>query len=182
MKNIEKHAWQYSALDKGVTDRFKKIGDLGESLAEKLLKKNGFKNVKNLNKTTKNNNKYADIFAEHGNQAYVISVKTRNKFENTGRLNSRYKLGKDCYEFAKQAETEHRAKAAWVTISLDIDKKIFDAYFGLLSDLEGNTGVLMTPDATRNYKCLAFHYLFEKMGLTEDKYVHLKNTYKPRKN
>lgn len=181
MKDIEKHAWQYSELDKEIVYRFREIGVLGEYLAEKLLKDNDFKDVKNLNKTIRNNHKYADIYAEHENQVYVISVKTRNKFENTGKLNSRYQLGPNCYAFANEAEMKHKAKAAWVTIALDIDNKMFDAYFGLLSNLEGNTGVSMTPNATKNYKCLAFHCLFTKMGINEDKYENLKNSYKPRK-
>src|SRR3990172_9439143 len=90
-----KKAWQYSRLDKSVTIRFKKIGNLGEYLAGKLLQESGFKNIKDLNKEESANTQDFDFIAERNNIKYAISVKTRNKYENSvagPKLNSRYKL------------------------------------------------------------------------------------------
>ena len=125
---MKKKAWQYSKLDKHVSKRFKKLGDLGESLAEQLLKENGFTNVKNLNIEENKNVKTFDIYAERKKQKYVISVKARNKYENSKagpRLNSRYKLCDDPNEFENEARKKYNSNSAWVTIAVEIDKGIF---------------------------------------------------------
>ena len=54
----------------------KLLGELGERLAFEQLRKNGFKNVRNLN-DTKKNYEFADLIAERGEKTFVISVKTR---------------------------------------------------------------------------------------------------------
>ena len=172
-------SWEYSKIDDAVIERWKKLGNLGEWLAEVLLKKSGFTKVRNLNKESSNET-YADIYAVKNKVAYIISVKTRNKYENNGRLNSRYKLGKDCYQCAMSAESKYRAKAAWITIAIDVGKGTYDAYFGLLSILGCNTGVLMTREATNSYDCLERGGSFEKLGITKDKLMRLKNVYKLR--
>ena len=169
-------AWEYSKIDKQVITRWKKLGDLGEFMAETLLAKKGFTDIRNLNKESKNKI-YADIFCIRNKQPYVISVKARNKYENTGRLNSRYKLGQDCYKKAHIIEKEYKAKAAWVTIAIDVDNETYDAFFGLLDSLHGNTGVVMTPDATNKYDCLALHERLEDIGITKEVFQNLKNKY-----
>lgn len=93
---------------------------------------------------------FADVYAERGGHRYAISVKIRNKFETTGRLNSRYKLGADCYRLAKLAETKLHAEAAGLAIALEPDR--FSAYFGLLVQLGGNRGIAMTPAVVRTYE------------------------------
>ena len=177
-----KKAWQYSGLDKSVTIRFKKIGNLGEYLAGKFLKESGFKNIKDLNKEESANTKDFDFIAERNKIKYAISVKTRNKYENSAaglKLNSRYKLTKDPVNFAKDAKKKYNSEAAWIVISLEIDKGVFNAYFGVLSDLNGNhKGINMSQEATRKYEKLALLRKFEDMGLTKSDYEGLKNEYK----
>lgn len=173
-------AWEYSKLDKEVTQRMKKLGDFGEFLAEQLLRKAGFSEVRNLNEE-RYNNEYADLYAERKSKKYVISVRTRNKYENNGNLNSRYKLGADCYKHAAMLEEKFDAVAAWVTIAVEIDKGTFSAYFGTLESLHGNKGVLMTDMATSNYEKLAGEETFIGYGVPENIYKKLKNIYK-RKN
>ena len=178
-EEVKRGAWQNSILDREVVRRFQKLGDLGENLAEKLLEKAGFLHIQNLN--MKNDNyKFADIYAERNNQRYVISVKTRNKYENNGRLNNRYKLGKDVFEFAKEVENIYKAKAAWMTIAFEADKGTFDAFFGLLTSLDGNKGVLMTEDAIREYESLALKEKLEDFGYSKEEYNGLVNNYKAR--
>ena len=171
--------WEHSILDRSVTKRMKKLGDLGEALAEKLLRKAGFTNVRNLN-IENNNNKYADIYAEKGAEKYVISVRTRNKYENNGSLNGRYKLKADCHEQAAKMEKKFDASAAWVTIAIETDKGTFDAYFGTLESLQGNTGVPMSEKATCNYEKLARHESLADYGIEKGLYKELKNIYKTR--
>jgi len=168
--------WTKSKLDKKVTVRWSKLGQLGEHITCILLKKEGFKNIKNLNDLRKNA-PFADVYAEKNGKAYVVSVKMRNKYETSGSLNSRYKLGADCYKKARIVEKEYKAEAAWITIALDIDTKTYDAYFGLLSSLEGNTGVVMTPEATKEYKCLGHCSKLKQIGISESEYITLKNRY-----
>ena len=134
--------------------RCRRLGDLGEELAEHLLVTNGFTNILNLNKS-KMNQPFADFYAERGGRKYVISVKARNKYEfGSGKLNSRYKLGKKCHEHAKNTSRQFDgAVSAWLAISLR--EKTFSAFFGLLESLNGSTGVLMTDKAITNYECLA---------------------------
>src|SRR3972149_6111374 len=69
-----KKAWQYSRLDKSVTIRFKKIGNLGEYLAGKLLQESGFKNIKDLNKEESANTKDFDFIAERNNIKYSLNL------------------------------------------------------------------------------------------------------------
>lgn len=172
-------AWEYSKIDREVTTRWKKMGDFGEYVAEKLLSEHGFTQIKNLNKE-RHNNIFADIYAIKDRKPYVISVKARNKYENNGRLNSRYKLGKNCYEKAPILEREYKAAAAWISIAVDIGNKTFDAYFGLLSSLGGNTGIPMTQEAIKAYQCLASCRALEDTGIKEEEYMQLKNLYKSK--
>ena len=156
--------------DKSTSMRVCELGVIGEKIAEQLLRKNGFTKVANLNSSNLNFH-YADLVAWKNGKRYAISVKMRNKYERSGKLNSRYKLGKNAHKLALKAEKILKAKAAWIAISLE--PKTYCAYFGLLSDLSGNQlGISMTNTAVQNYKCLAFskpHNL---------KYSKLENKYK----
>ena len=87
----------------------------------------------------KRNFPYADLYAERGDEKYVISVKARNRYERNGRLNSRYNLGSDCEMKAKKAELQFNAKAAWLAISIFDD--IYSIYFGTLESLRTKTGI-----------------------------------------
>ena len=179
---MDKKAWQYSTLDKSVTKRFKKIGNLGEYLAGRLLLENGFKNIRDLNREDSSNTADFDFTAERKGIKYAISVKARNKYENSAagpKLNSRYKLTNDPIRFAEDAKRRYQSVASWITISLEIDKGIFSAYFGTLPDLSGNQkGINMSQEAIRKYEQLALLRKFENMGLSKSDYNGLKNVYK----
>lgn len=135
--------------------RWKRLGYLGEELAEPLLANNGFTNIRNLNHEQMNF-AYADFYAERNGTKYVISVKARNKYvfsrNEERKINPRYKLGSKCREYAARAEERFGAVAAWLTIALDVET--YSAYFGLLSSLK-TCGVAMTERATSSYECLA---------------------------
>ncbi|MCC6326169.1 MAG: hypothetical protein DCC43_12330 [Candidatus Brocadia sp.] len=131
--------------------RAKSLGALGELLAIKALVDNGFNNIRNLN-DQKRNYPYADLYAERGGEKYVISVKARNRYERTGKLNSRYNLGSDCEIKAKNAEMHFNAKAAWMAISVVDD--IYSVYFGTLECLSLMTGISMTASHLSQYECL----------------------------
>ena len=138
---MNRKAWQYSKLDKKVTDRFKKLGNLGEYVAADLLKQAGFKNVENLNQTASANVRFFDLRAERDKKKYVISVKARNKYENSAagrKPNGRYNLFSDPKAASNDARLTYNSDAAWVAVAIDVKKGTFDAYFGTLSMLEGN--------------------------------------------
>jgi hypothetical protein len=138
-------------LDQNTALRAKSLGALGELLAIKALVDNGFNSIRNLN-DQKRNYPYADLYAERGDEKYVISVKARNRYERTGNLNSRYKLGNDCEMKAKNAEVHFNATAAWMAISVLDD--IYSVYFGTLECLELKTGIPMTASHLSRYECL----------------------------
>lgn len=138
--------------------RCKRLGDVGEQLAPMLLKRAGFTGIVDLN-GRHYNYPFGDFLAERNSTRYVISVKTRNKWELPGppKLNSRYRLGEKCEELAAAAEERERAVAAWLAIS--VAPSTFDAFFGtvqLLLSLGLNAkGIQMTEKYTRCYECLA---------------------------
>ncbi len=138
-------------LNQSTALRVRSLGALGELLAIKALVDNGFNNIRNLN-DQKRNFPYADLYAERDGQKYVISVKARNRYENNGRLNSRYKLGSDCESKSKKAELKFNAKAAWMAISLFDD--LYSIYFGTLESLRGKTGIPMGENYVKKYECL----------------------------
>jgi hypothetical protein len=157
-----------ATIDQDAGLRRNRLGDIGEALAYTLLARNGFSNIRDLNRPeetssamlgAKKNSHFADFFAEKDGRRYVISVKARNAFEwtdrpnGTRRLNTRYKLGPNCYRLAARAAAEHKAEPAWLTIAVDGGR--YSAYFGLLATLRGNTGVPMSPRARSKYTCLA---------------------------
>jgi hypothetical protein len=131
--------------------RAKSLGALGELLALKALVDNGFNNIKNLN-DKKRNFPYADLYAERGEEKYVISVKARNRYERNGRLNSRYNLGSNSEFKAKNAELQFNAKAAWLAISIFDDS--YSIYFGTLESLRTKTGIPIGEAYFQMYECL----------------------------
>ena len=140
-----------SRFDQHTALRAKSLGALGELFAIKALVDNGFNNIKNLN-DGKQNFPYADLYAEKGEEKYVISVKARNRYERTGRLNSRYNLGSDCGAKARKAELEFGATAAWMAITILDD--IYSVYFGTLDSLPAKTGIPMGESHLKRYECL----------------------------
>jgi Holliday junction resolvase-like predicted endonuclease len=157
-----------SGADHGVPDsrsaadvrRRHTLGKKGEDLAWPLLKKGGFRLPE---PALPRNHRWGDVLAERGGRLYLISVKMRNKMERSGDPNHWYKLGaaSTCLQDARKEEAEHKAKAAWLAISLD--RGTYDAYFGTLDDLMANpppkgragTGIPMGPESTKHYECLA---------------------------
>lgn len=118
--------------------RKKSLGELGELFAIKALVDKKFDRIRNLNDKTMNE-AYADIECEKDGVRYVISVKARNKFQKSGKLNTRYNLGSNAYDKASIAEKKYNAKAYWLAIQFD--KTTFSIYFGSLKDLNGSKAI-----------------------------------------
>lgn len=180
---MNRRAWYKSFLDKSTVHRFKKIGDLGEYLAGLLLAKAGFEQIVNLN-NEKKNTKYFDLIANRDNQSFAISVKARNKFENSvagEKLNARYKLTDNPKLFEIEARETYDSLPAWLVIPIDVDLGTFDAYFGQLKDLRGNKkGISLSPDATKRYESLAWQESFDNVGISKEEIQMLKNKYARR--
>jgi Holliday junction resolvase len=65
--------------------RTKALGNWGEKKAIALLKKAGFRSVRDLNSET-TNHPFADFYAERGDSRFIIGVKTRNRRTAAGKL------------------------------------------------------------------------------------------------
>jgi hypothetical protein len=118
--------------------RKKSLGELGELFALKALVDKKFDRIRNLNDKTMNES-FADIECEKNGTRYVISVKTRNKFQKDGKLNTRYNLGSNSFEKAKLAEKKYNGLAYWMAIQFD--SKTFSIYFGSLNELNGSKAI-----------------------------------------
>ena len=145
--------------------RNRRLGQIGESLAMQKLIDAGFRNVKNLN-DLKNNYEFADIYAEKSGKNYVISVKTRRKFERLGGLNAKYNLGKEWKKTSAAAAKALTAIPAWIEIQ--VDGPTFSLYFGLLSLITESNGIPMESEALTFYECLAKD---EKHNYPEDSFT-----------
>jgi hypothetical protein len=124
--------------NKKEASRKKSLGELGELFALKALVDNKFDRIRNLNDDAMNET-FADISCERGDERYIISVKTRNKFQKNGKLNTRYNLGKDVYEKALASEKKYKAIACWLAIQFD--QNSFSIYFGQLKELNGSKAI-----------------------------------------
>lgn len=118
--------------------RRKSLGELGELVAIKALVDRSFTKITNFN-DRKRNYPFADLYAQKGGRRYVISVKSRNKYQANGKLNSRYKLGSKAYEYAKKEEHKFKAQAYWMAIVFD--EMTYSIYMGSLEELDGNLGI-----------------------------------------
>ena len=78
---------------------------------------------------------FADLYAEKGDEKYVISIKARNKYQKNGTLNSRYKLSRN----ADRAKEDYKAEAYWMAVQFD--EKTVSIYFGSLAELNQSNGI-----------------------------------------
>jgi hypothetical protein len=124
--------------NKKEASRKKSLGELGELFALKSLVDKQFDKIRNLNDDSMNET-FADISCEKDGLKYVISVKSRNKFQKNGKLNTRYNLGKDVYQKALNSEKKYSAKACWLAIQFD--HNTFSIYFGFLDELNGSKAI-----------------------------------------
>ena len=118
--------------------RKRSLGELGELFAIKALVDNEFDKIRNLNDDSFNE-AFADLKCEKDDKRYIISVKARNKYQKNGKINSRYNLGTNAYQKAKNAELKYRAKAYWIAVQFGKDS--FSIYFGSLSELNGSNAI-----------------------------------------
>nr|WP_294506431.1 hypothetical protein [uncultured Rhodopila sp.] len=168
-------------LDSTTAERARRIGILGEKLAEAQLRVHGFTKVKNLNHTLRINHLGADLYAERNSVGYWISVKARNKYTEGKKLNDRYKIGPE--ELSNLAECESRqfgSRAACIVISFVMsDRSTFggepprsySCYF-----MPPRKGILMAPRHLATYELFALN---EMIPSTED-VSGLENTYERR--
>jgi Holliday junction resolvase-like predicted endonuclease len=118
--------------------RKKSLGELGELFALKALVDQNFDKIRNLN-DQKMNEKFVDLVCEKEGVRYVITVKSRNKYQMDGSLNARYNLGAQAYEMAFEAEKKYDAKAYWLAVQFDT--RSYSIYFGSLEELNGSKSV-----------------------------------------
>jgi len=136
-----------------MNDRRKTLGDLGEEIAQELLRENGFEKIRNLNEIQPNH-RFGDLLAERDGRRYLISVKARNAYTQAGSLNPTYNIRKRT-EDVNELDALYQAEPAWVTIQIFTDKGHYNAYFGTIAELGSRFSVPMTEKATAKYECLA---------------------------
>jgi len=158
-------------------NRTSKLGQLGEQIAEEALKSKGFEHVCNLNQTNPNQ-PYADLQATRNGELYFIGVKTRNVHKANGTLNESYNCflvsgkknrrlkteGKSVHDITKIALEQIKQMAfdfnpnaipAWVVVAIRPQDRTHSMYFGTLEKLGCKRSIPMTPNALKNYECLA---------------------------
>ena len=121
--------------------RKKSLGELGELFAIKTHVDQEYDKIRNLNDDHMNE-VFADIYCEKANRRFVISVKARNKYQNDGKLNSRYNLGTNAYEKAKKTADKYKAEPYWMAIQFDAHE--YSVFFGSLDELAGAIGISIT--------------------------------------
>lgn len=139
------------------SERRKALGDWGEGKALELLNRpqSEFKNAKNVNGQT-HNHPFGDIYAERGRNRFLIGVKTRNKYQQSGPLNLTFnvrKKGFDVYEIAKR----YNAELVWIAIQVIPELQTFKAFFGTIIQIEERGerfSIPMRPEDTTCYQRL----------------------------
>jgi hypothetical protein len=133
------------------SERTKALGHWGELKAMALLRGANFINIRDLNTPTRNH-QFGDVLAEQNGVRYMIGVKTRNKFQESGSLNAQYNMRKPGVDVGGIAE-RYKALPAWVTVQVIAELQTFSAYFG--TDLTDLNWISMQERHTRSYVCLA---------------------------
>ncbi len=148
------------------------IGNWGESNGIKLLKKNGFTNIIDLNEVVHNFPVF-DLLAKKNEDWYVFSSKTRNKYQpSDGKLNrqynilttkkSRYKLNK-ALTLLKEKFNINTVKKYWIACPIDYNYETQTFYYGNLEDIsdwkylenrDTYIGVKMNEDILKTYSIL----------------------------
>jgi hypothetical protein len=159
-----------------------RLGAVGEKLAEKALKNNGFQQVCNLNKLRRNQ-PFADLLAEENGQRYFIGVKTRNEDKDCGGLNESYNCvlvsdkknallksqGKSPQEITQIAlqrveklASDFDAIPAWVAVPVRAHEGTYAVYFGTVAQLGCKRSIPMTHRERRDYRCLVKEWTADK--------------------
>jgi hypothetical protein len=136
--------------------RRKALGDWGEAKAAVLLAREGFTDIRNLN-AERMNHPYADVFAWRQHTSYRNSVKNRNMFDRTGKLNGSYNLRKRQMDVRTLAKAR-RAVPAWLAIQARPEARTFTAYFGTMAQIcrRGmRLSIPLTSPHIETYECLA---------------------------
>lgn len=136
-----------------LSPRTKRLGDMAEKWAVELLRNAGFARILDLN-GEKPNHEGGDFLAERRGERFFISVKARNKYQQSGALNGSYNIFPDK---VRRAAVPYDAVPAWLVIQVDTDRSCYSAYFGLIDALPNpnGVGVPMTPKAVAGYECFA---------------------------
>jgi hypothetical protein len=136
--------------------RKRALGDWGEKKAVDLLKRAGFRNVKDMNAETVNH-PFGDIYAERDGPRYLIGVKTRNKYQVSGLINPTYNVRKRGAD-VKAVAQQYNATLAWVAIAVVPEEQRFSAYFGTIAQIEDageRFSIPMRLEQTKRYECLS---------------------------
>lgn len=119
--------------------RKRSLGELGELFAIKALVDSEFDRIRNLN-DERFNYPFFDLSAEKNGEKFLISVKTRNKYQIDGKLNSYYKLGPKSKMYASSALSEGFVPC-W--LSVQFDDEVYSVYLGKIFDLGDRNSIPM---------------------------------------
>jgi hypothetical protein len=136
--------------------RKRALGNWGEKKTLFLLKRAGFRNIRDMNAETFNH-PFGDIYAERGGARYLIGVKTRNKYQVSGLINPTYNVRKRGAA-VKPIAQQYDATLAWVAVAVIPEQQRFSAYFGTIAQIEDageRFSIPMRPEQTKRYECLS---------------------------
>jgi hypothetical protein len=138
-------------------ERKRRLGRIGEKLACDHLIAAGLHDVHNLNEREKQNSPFADVAGMKSRVTYYFSVKTCNRYQRDGSLNTGYKIGN--LPAAQRLHDERCVVCKWIAVSVDTERGIYSCYHGTISELvsysQGNLRIRMTDKATRAYNAFA---------------------------
>jgi DNA invertase Pin-like site-specific DNA recombinase len=147
--------FRLSHMGVGKIFRARGLGVWGEQKAAALLERAGFTAIRDLNEDRPH--AFGDLFAERAGRRYLISVKTRNKYQEGGSLNTSYNVrekGADVQAIANK----YKAELAWVALQVIPERRIFWAYFGTIEQIDRKGerfSIPMRAVDTREYEPLA---------------------------
>jgi hypothetical protein len=139
--------------------RKSELGEFGETVVSEQLRENGYECI------PLGYSRCFDIEASRSDQKYLISVKTRNHTthtndEKTDCYNLFYKKSKrddvDAeVKIAEQIAQQRNAIPMWCAVRVDVLRKAYDIYYGLVADLKNKKHIPMSPNDRRGHKKLA---------------------------
>ena len=100
-----------------------------------------------------------DIMAKRESKIYAVSVKTRNKYTNKGKLNRYYDLFKKSWQLPSLSKMKRYMgfEFLWLALQVDVKKKTYSAYYGELEKVHDPSGnkkkvsICMSKEATQKY-------------------------------
>jgi hypothetical protein len=108
--------------------------------------------LRDVNEET-HNHPFGDLYAELAREPFLIGVKTRNKYNDKGKLNGEYNVKKKGAN-VRSIGARYKADLGWIAIQVIPELQTFNAYFGTIAEIEEygeRFSIPMRPERTEKY-------------------------------